>query len=88
MLRPRPGISCSRSIFSPSSPAERGREFSFGYLKMPGHLVVTDRKETMEYVILDDSPMRWEDCPALARGGLAPARGRAGSAAPETGARG
>ncbi|MGE5549354.1 MAG: 1-acyl-sn-glycerol-3-phosphate acyltransferase [Bacteroidota bacterium] len=42
-------------------------QVSFAFLNMPGHLVVTDRKETMEYVFLNDSPVRWEDCLALAR---------------------
>lgn len=42
-------------------------EVSFAYLNLPGHLVVTDRWHTMEYVFLGDSPVRWEDYLANAR---------------------
>ena len=58
-------------------------QVSFAFLNMPGHLVVTDRKETMEYIFLDDSPVRWEDYIAVARKDYVPARKRAEAAKTE-----
>ncbi|MCL6615117.1 MAG: 1-acyl-sn-glycerol-3-phosphate acyltransferase, partial [Firmicutes bacterium] len=57
-----------------ASPIE---EIGFAFLNMPGHLVITDRKGTMEYVLLDASPVRWEDCLANARRDRVPVRRQA-----------
>ncbi|MGE5599758.1 MAG: 1-acyl-sn-glycerol-3-phosphate acyltransferase [Bacteroidota bacterium] len=52
-------------------------EMTFAYLNLPGHLVVTDRRQTLEFAFLDDSPVRWEDCLAVARRDRVPAGRRA-----------